>query len=135
MLNELERGRARFLVILFMGVALVVVAYSISWLKHPRPGHVKDEALLVGRDASSFQAADEDYFHDMDGGVDLTAAAPEKDKLALVRGRNTWLVWTAGNDRLWNTLVYKSAGALDFLKTLSSHPELLKIDAANCRAN
>ena len=50
-----------------------------------------DEALLVGRDAATFPAADEDYFHDMDGGVALT---PEE-----IKGRNTWIVWTAGNDR------------------------------------
>src|SRR5262249_48862857 len=39
-----------------------------------------------------------------------------------IQGRNTWLVWTAGNDRLWDVLGNQSAGALDFLKTLSSHP-------------
>ena len=83
-------------------------------------GHVKDEALLAGRDPSSFPAADEDSFHDMDGGVPLAKAE--------IEGRNTWLVWTAGNDRLWDTLIYRSAGALDFLKILSSHPALLKID-------
>jgi hypothetical protein len=110
--------------------------YYICWFNQPRPGHVKDEALLAGRDASSFPAADEDYFHDMDrtkdGMLDLVKLAPEplkeKDPNILVKGRNSWLVWTAGNDRLWDTLIYKSAGALDFLKTLSSHPELLKID-------
>jgi hypothetical protein len=128
MSKEPARGRATFLVILFILIAAVVVVYTVHWCRQPRPGHVKDEALLAGRDASSFPAADEDYFHDMDGGIDLTAGAPEDDKLALVKGRNTWLVWTAGNDRLWDTLIYKSAGALDFLKILSSHPELLKID-------
>ncbi|MFZ0773873.1 MAG: hypothetical protein WCA49_08860 [Candidatus Sulfotelmatobacter sp.] len=128
MSNKLQHGRARLLVVLFVLVAIAVIAYSIHWAKQPRPGHVKDEALLAGRDASSFKAADEDYFHDMDGGIDLTKGAPESDKLALVRGRNTWIVWTAGDDRLWNTLIYRSAGALDFLKILSSHPKLLEID-------
>jgi hypothetical protein len=118
---------------IFMSILLLLIGggvlfYSIRWYKQPRPGHVKDEALLVGRDASSFKPADEDYFHDMDGGIDLVAAAPQWDKQALVRGRNTWLVWTAGNDRLWDTLIYKSAGALDFLKLLSDHPKLLEID-------
>jgi hypothetical protein len=103
-------------------------AFGTWWLKQPRPGHVKDEALTVGRDASSFPAADEDYFHDMDGGIDLTALAPAADKAALIKGRNTWLVWTAGNDHLWDTLINRSAGALDFLKVLSDHPALLQID-------
>src|ERR1700732_2517276 len=86
---------------------LILTAFDNS----PKPGQVLDEALLAGRDAASFPPADEDYFHDMDGGIDLTAGAPENDKLALVKGRNTWVVWTAGNDRLWNTLIYRSAGA------------------------
>jgi hypothetical protein len=104
------------LLALFILIAGAVVAYSIHWYQQPRPGHVKDEALLVGRDAATFPAADEDYFHDMDGGVPLEKAE--------IQGRNTWIVWTAGNDRLWNQLVYNSAGALDFLKTLSTHPSL-----------
>jgi hypothetical protein len=117
----------------FLAVVLVVVMFGGAallswWLRQPRPGHVKDEALLAGRDASTFPAADEDYFHDMDGGIDLAAVAPAADKAALIKGRNTWLVWSAGNDHLWDTLVYRSAGALDFLKVLSGHPALLKID-------
>ena len=128
MSRKLQRGRAKLLLVLFILIAGAVIAYSVHWCRQPRPGHVKDEALLAGRDATTFKAADEDFFHDMDGGIDLTVGAPENDKSALIRGRNTWLVWTAGNDRLWDTLIYKSAGALDFLKVLSSHPELLKID-------
>src|SRR5690349_9923796 len=33
------------------------------------PGHVLDEAARAKRTAESFPAADEDYFHDMDGGL------------------------------------------------------------------
>lgn len=120
MTNKVSRLITAILTVLLLLIGGGVVTYSIWRFKQPQPGHVKDEALLAGRDASSFKAADENYFHDMDGGVALGPAE--------IQGRNTWLVWTAGNDRLWNTLTYKSAGALDFLKTLSSHPELLKID-------
>jgi hypothetical protein len=102
--------------VLFIFVGGGVLFYCFS---RPQPGHVKDEALLAGRDASSFTAADEDYFHDMDGGVALNPGE--------IRGRNTWIVWTAGNDRLWDTLNYRSAGALDFLKILSSHPSLQEV--------
>ncbi|HEX9945354.1 MAG TPA: hypothetical protein VGG03_25365 [Thermoanaerobaculia bacterium] len=77
---------------------------------------VLDEALTVERDAASFPAADEDYFRDMDGGIKLSPAA--------VRGRNTWNVWTGGNDRFWDEISKTSVGTLDFLKTLSSHPAL-----------
>ena len=107
----------KWLVRIVVAVALVAVAIII-WikLKEPKPGHVKDEALLVGRDSSTFPAADEDYFHDMDGAPALTTDE--------IKGRNTWIVWTGGNDHLWDTLSYRSFGALDFLKTLSSNPAL-----------
>jgi hypothetical protein len=41
-----------------------------------------------------------------------------------IMGRNTWIVWTGGNDRLWDTLSRLSVGNLDLLKTISSHPKL-----------
>lgn len=84
--------------------------------KAPAPGTVKDEALTVGRMADSFPAADENYFKQMDGGVELTANE--------VKGRNNWIVWTGGNDRFWDDLVNRSFGAVDFLKIISSHPKV-----------
>ncbi len=80
-----------------------------------KPGKVLDEAMKAGRKADSLRAADEDYFHDMDRGVQLTANE--------IKGRNTWIVWTGGNDRFWDYLATHSLGSLDFLKTLSSHPD------------
>ncbi|HXF76548.1 MAG TPA: hypothetical protein VNN13_10685 [Methylomirabilota bacterium] len=91
--------------------------------KSPEPGTVKDEALMVGRAAASFPAADEDYFKDMDGGVALTVNE--------IKGRNNWIVWTGGNDRFWDYLANHSAGALDFLKILSSHPSLKHVSRDN----
>ena len=43
---------------------------------------------------------------------------------AVVKGRNNWIVWSGGNDRLWDVLSVQSAGILDFLKILSNHPSL-----------
>ena len=62
----------------------------------PKPGTVLDEAMRAKRTVDSFPAADEDYFHDMDGGLPLT-----KEQ---IQGRNMWIVWTGGNDRLWDVL-------------------------------
>ncbi len=108
----------RLLRILSVAAVLALVLGAVWFanvLRHrPQPGHVLDEALAAGVDASAFKAADEDYFHDMDGGVSLSPTE--------VRGRNTWIVWTAGDDRLWDTLTVDSFGNLDFLKTLSSWP-------------
>jgi hypothetical protein len=105
--------------------------------KAPGPGQVDDEAKTVGRGPDSFPAADEDYFRDMDYGATKDAAAmaaaldpfvpgvsPEDARKAVVRGRNNWIIWTAGNDRLWDELTHETFGALDLLKTISTHPSL-----------
>ena len=85
-----------------------------------KSGQVKDEAMLVGRQANSLVPPTNepapDYFHDMDGGKTLTDAE--------VRGRNMWLVWSGGNDRFWDLISGTSFGTLDYLKTLSSHPSM-----------
>src|SRR6266446_2407210 len=96
-------------------VPLLLVA-PVSGCQRQRPQPVLDEAFQASRHAASFPAADEDYFRDMDGGVALTADE--------IKGRNTWIVWTGGNDRFWDAISKKSVGTLDFLKTLSSHPKL-----------
>ena len=93
-----------------------VLALAACGAHEPKPGTVRDEAMLASRTSSSFPAADEDYFHDMDGGLPLT-----KEQ---IQGRNMWLVWTGGDDRLWDVLSVDSLGSLDFLKTVSSHPTL-----------
>ena len=103
-------------VAIFAVVVIVAATAFHTWWRSPKIGHVKDEAMLAGLNAGDFKAADEDYFHDMDSGVSLTADE--------VKGRNTWIVWTAGDDRLWDKMALASVGALDFVKTLSSHPSL-----------
>ena len=76
----------------------------------------QDEAKAAGRDAASFVAANEDYFHAMDGGITLSTDE--------VRGRNMWLVWSGGNDAFWDRLTTISFGNLDLLKIISSRPGL-----------
>jgi len=107
----------RTVLIIIVVLAIVVAgAFALAWWRSPKIGHVQDEAQLAGLNGGDFKAADEDYFHDMDN-----AAALTQDE---IKGRNTWIVWTAGNDRLWDKMSLASAGALDFVKTLSSHPSL-----------
>lgn len=99
-------------VVMFIGL----IATPGCRQERPTPGTVPDEARVANRAANTFPAAEEDYFHDMDGAVTLTTDE--------VKGRNTWIVWTGGNDRFWDKISVSSFGALDFLKTLSSHPSL-----------
>lgn len=109
------KTKSRFSMALVTVVICLIMASGCGKKGVPRAGEVLDEALAAGRKADSFPAADEDYFHDMDRGVQLTTNE--------VKGRNNWIVWTGGNDRFWDYLANHSFGSLDFLKTLSSHPD------------
>jgi hypothetical protein len=102
---------------LFLIVSLLL---SAGCNKTAESGHVEDEARLAGRSGSSFPAADEDYFHDMDQDAHGQLALTSDE----IKGRNMWIVWTGGNDKFWDGIVKTSVGTLDFLKTLSSYPGL-----------
>lgn len=115
----------RKVLIVIVVVLLVVVGFFTYqwWPRGPRPGNVPDEARRAKRPASDFKAADEDYFHLMDQNKDgVITLSPEE-----VKGRNTWVVWTGGNDKLWDQLTNNSVGALDLLKTLSSYPNVIDV--------
>ncbi len=114
----------RRLLVFCVLVALVAVI-ALYFFIHPIIlFHPKDEAMRAGRTVQSLPAADEDYYHDMDGGLTLTSDE--------VKGRNTWIVWTGGNDRMWDGIATTSLGTLDFLKTLSSRPDAgLKAERKN----
>ncbi|MGE0814040.1 MAG: hypothetical protein AB7O28_17735 [Vicinamibacterales bacterium] len=107
-----------------LGLAALVLGGALlyRWWFTPSPliGVILDEALRATppRQAASFPAAGEDYFHDMDRTKDGPVALTPDE----VQGRNTWIVWSAGNDVMWDRLGDNSVGALDFLKVLSSHP-------------
>ncbi len=116
-----KRAKRIRLVILIVLALIAFMTYQ-WWPRGPRPGTVLDEAKLANRGSESFPAAGvddlgKDYFHDMDA----DANGPIKFNEAQIKGRNTWIVWTGGDDRLWDTLRVKSFGALDFLKVLSSY--------------
>ena len=103
-----------------VGVALLSLILALAAARAPwalaADAGVPDEAKQAGRDAASFPPAGEDYFRGMDNGLPLT---PDE-----IKGRNMWLVWTGGDDRLWDILTNASFGAFDLLKTISSHPDL-----------
>lgn len=88
----------------------------------PKPGTVQDEAMRAGLQPAHFVRPTDDYFRDMDdnlvNGKRPVFTQPE------IEGRNMWLVWTGGNDRLWDRLTIDSLGSFDLLKTISSHPRI-----------
>ena len=101
--------------------ALLAAACFGCGPKEPRPGTVLDEAKRAGVAPEQLSPASEDYFHDMD--FNLVDGQPHRPfTKEEIQGRNMWLVWTGGDDRLWNTLTVSSVGSFDLLKTISSHP-------------
>jgi hypothetical protein len=107
---------------LITGLAVAASLLVVSACSEKQPGTVKDEAMEVGRTAASFPAADEDYYADMDYGYRRASDPSVVLNVNEVRGRNNWIVWTAGNDRFWDHMGNNTYGAFDLLKTISSHP-------------
>ena len=109
----------------FVAAATVVAFLTASGCSNePEPGTVQDEAQRAGRSADSFKAADEDYFADMDGGYKRASEPGVALKREEVEGRNTWIVWTGGNDRFWDYMANNTFGAFDLLKIPSSNPHV-----------
>ncbi len=73
---------------------------------------IVDEAKAAGRTPADFPQITADVFKPMDGGIDLS---PEE-----IMGRNTWNLWSAGNQAFWNHVAQDSYGLLDLLKTLDN---------------
>jgi hypothetical protein len=102
-------------------VALAMSVAACGGPHPPRPGTVLDEAMRAGVAPKDLVRPTDDYFHDMDFNVvdgRRPTFTPEQ-----VEGRNMWIVWTGGNDRLWDRLTLDSLGTFDLLKTISSHPK------------
>ena len=71
-----------------------------------------DEAKAAGKTTADFPQITADIFKPMDGGLDLS---PEE-----IMGRNTWNLWSAGNQRFWNRAAQDSYGLIDLLKMLDN---------------
>ena len=100
---------------------LVILALAAAGCggNEPDPGTVRDEAMRAGLPPSHFVRATPDYFRDMDDNL-VRGSRPSYSQDE-IEGRNMWMVWTGGNDRLWNRLTQDSLGSFDLLKTISSH--------------
>jgi hypothetical protein len=99
----------------FLVLIVLVAVIWLIWRLIPRSPE-QDEAMARGIPVTFFdQAANEpDFFRELDGGLPLTQEQ--------VRGRNTWMVWTGGNEAFWDYLASNSFGTFDLLKTISSFP-------------
>jgi len=71
-----------------------------------------DEAKAAGKSTADFPQITADIFKPMDGGIDLS---PEE-----IMGRNTWNLWSGGNQHFWNHTAQDSYGLMDLLKILDN---------------
>lgn len=71
-----------------------------------------DEAKAAGLTTADFPQITADIFKPMDGGIELS---PEE-----IMGRNTWNLWSGGNQHFWNQAAQDSFGLMDLLKMLDN---------------
>ncbi len=71
-----------------------------------------DEAKRYDKKLTDYPEESRDLFKGMDGNIQLS-----EDE---IKGRNTWLMWTAGNQGFWNYMAQHSFGLTDLLKTIDS---------------
>jgi cytochrome c5 len=84
-------------------------ALSLTSCKKKEP---IDEAKATGLTTADLPQITADIFKPMDGGIDLS---PEE-----IMGRNTWNLWSGGNQHFWNRAAQDSYGLMDLLKMLDN---------------
>jgi len=142
-IGRLIRWLGGFVLVALIGIG--AVGFGMLWpivgQQDSSFGRVEDEARRAGRDRESFEASAIPHFAAMDKGilalskadfardpvvrrlVGLLGMAPEALRTRAIRGQNTWMVWTGGNDRFWDALARRySFGNFDLLKVISSYP-------------
>jgi len=92
---------------------------------------IYDEAQAAGKTENDFPADDFNYFADMDAaaaepsdpGDTDTRPEPLHLETSEIRGRNTWILWTGGNEAFWDWLANHSYGYVDLLKLVDFNPQ------------
>jgi len=102
------RARNAWLILLVLVALIAAILGGRRWTGRDPV----DTPKLQGKTTSDFPQTASRWFDRMDGGVELT----DEER----RGRNTWLVWTAGNEEFWDYMARYSFGTMDLLKTLDT---------------
>jgi len=97
-----------------MIIAVALLALAICFLPgcHRSLESPPDDAMVAGYTAADFPEVKDDLFKPMDGGLRLTVDE--------IEGRNTWILWTAGNQVFWDRIAREGYGIVDLLKILDS---------------
>ena len=94
-------------------IVALTLAYLISDATAADPMKEKDQNRT-----DQFPDVPSDIFAPMDFPLRFDPA--KFTDAAAIKGRNTWLLWTAGNEQFWDFAAQKSHGLIDLLKTLDS---------------
>lgn len=95
--------------LLVLAAAVALILGVREWMTGKDP---VDTPMAQGKTTADFPQTASVWFDAMDGGVGLT----DEER----RGRNTWLLWTAGNQEFWDYMAGHSFGTMDLLKILDS---------------
>jgi len=95
--------------IVIAGSCALIFCVAIGACKKNEP---VDEATAASLTTSDFPQITADIFKPMDGGIDLS---PQE-----IMGRNTWNLWSGGNQHFWNQAAQDSYGLIDLLKMLDN---------------
>jgi hypothetical protein len=93
-------------------VILGVAALTLLFFTQRHSSIVSDDAKAAGKTVTDFPESDSLAFDAMDGGITLSGDETE--------GRNTWLLWTAGDQVFWDRMAQHGYGTADLLKTIDS---------------
>jgi len=88
-------------------IGCALLGFAGCWKTEPI-----DEAKAAGKTTADFPQITVDIFKPLDGGIDLS---PEE-----IMGRNTWNLWSGGNQHFWNHVAQDSYGLMDLLKMLDN---------------
>jgi len=80
--------------------------------RHREDAIVPDAAKIAGRSVSDFPETASHVFDEMDGAITVSDAER--------KGRNTWILWTAGDETFWDTMARDGAGIGDLLRAIDS---------------
>jgi hypothetical protein len=98
--------------VLWVGVLIVVGVAVALWFFRARAPQPVDDAKAAGKTVADFPQTASRAFDTMDGSIVLT-----DDE---TKGRNTWLLWTAGDQTFWDRMALQGFGLSDLLKTIDS---------------
>lgn len=101
--------RKILLCVIFLVLAGAAV---VLWFLRPRIAGTVDDAKATGKTVADFPETSSRVLDGMDGGQPMS----EDER----KGRNTWLLWTAGDQVFWDGMAQHGLGTADLLKTIDS---------------